>query len=153
MRCQAILAPLMLARRMMNGAGERRSASMGRHRLLWILITLLIPASLHAQGPSASLCVPCHTLERFQVNRGVVCRQTDIAPGSIYCRHRPSAAHRKVEASCCLEHATRQLPDHCDRGSQSAVGAHFGKKSDVHARAALPCRCPAEPGCFCGSCA
>ena len=148
MRCQAILAPLMLARRMMNGAGERRSASMGRHRLLWILITLLIPASLHAQGPSASLCVPCHTLERFQVNRAVVCRQTDITSGSISCRHRPPAAHRKVEASCCLEHATRQLPESSDLGSQSAVGAPFGKKSDAQPRAALLLSVPSRARLF-----
>ena len=46
----------MLARRMLSGAGERRSAAMGRRRLLWILITLLNPASLHAQGPIASPC-------------------------------------------------------------------------------------------------
>lgn len=73
------------------------------------------PCARSKRVPLCTYACPCrHTLERIQVNRAVVCRQTDITPGSISFRHRPPAAHRKVEASCCLEHATRQLPDHSD---------------------------------------
>ena len=65
----------------------------GRRRLLWILINLMHPAScarllcstnrlreIQSRPPVPYSCPRRHTLEPFQVNRGVVCRQTDIAP-------------------------------------------------------------------------
>ena len=57
--------------------------------------SILQPRQWRRKAPCA--CPHRHTLERFQVNRAVVCRQTDTTPGSISCRHSPPAAHRKVE--------------------------------------------------------
>ena len=133
MRCRGPPAPSMLARRMLIGEGERRSAAVGCRQLPWILITLLFPAALH--GPSSPLFVSCACARQCSsddpgdgVCRCAVCSETHSACGTSACRHGAPTAHCKLEASCQLEHTTRQLRDYSDPGCKSAVGAPGGEK-------------------------